>query len=466
MNTTLASAPGARFDAGSDRPAYAIVATFLIIWIALVAASGPDCHVVGRLCAAAGDRYGSWLAFHLLDGGWFNNHPNDPANPIADMPPGYAFWLAGLFAAFGRGSFLPAIAAQGIGIVVAGLFARRAVEQTLPGHGNLTLALLLLNPNVIAQAALPQTDPSFMILVMIVFTAVLHYLLAPRLWIAIVIGISIGLSAMVKVPGQYLLLLLPVALPILAALAPQASTWRKPLAHGILGAVIAAAVVAPWALHMWRSGEGVALSSRGLFALMLEDGTKYLGDNPIIFGNPGLPRQAGRGIEIETAARREAELAAQYPGYDSLPGHTRKGLRAKWMVDYYLTFPGGVPVFVRALALSWGRVLLPGGEGEWHRLLGIEQPDTSPAEFYGVKFSAVAVTLLTRVLGVAGLVALAARRRYDLLVLTVCWIALFTGLTGLVGNTRYRLPSELPLALLAAAGLVYLRAKWRERFAA
>lgn len=456
-------ATSARFAAGSERTAYLILVTFLIIWIALVSASGPDCHVVGRACAASGDRYGSWLAFHLLDGGWFNNDPNDPANPIAEMPPGYAFWLAALFAAFGRESFLPAIAAQGIGMVAAALVARRAVEQTLPGHGNLAMGLLLLNPNVIAHAALPQTDPPFMIVTMIVFAAVTHYLLAPRLWIAVVIGISIGLSAMIKVPGQYLLLLLPVALPILVALTPQASKWRKAIAHGVLGAAIAAAMVAPWALHMWRSGEGVALSSRGILALMLEDGTKYLGDNPVVVGNPGMPSQAGRGLDI--SARREAELAARYPGYDNLPRHKLNGLRAEWMVDYYLTFPGGVPVFVRALALSWGRVLLPGGEGEWHRLLGIEaQSETAPAEFYAVKFAALSVTLLGRALGVAGLVALATRRRYDLLLLSVCWIALFTGLTGLVGNTRYRLPSELPLALLASAGLLYIRAKWRDRF--
>jgi hypothetical protein len=226
--------------------------------------------------------------------------------------------------------------------------------------------------------------------------------------------------------------------------------------NGLLGSVVAGLIVAPWGFHIWRSGEGIALNDRGVFALLLEDGTKYLGDNPVVFGDPGLdPEDRRRGIDVHD--RRERELVTAHPGFDSLPNHMKNRLRRDWMIDFYLEFPGGTYVFARAVLLSWARVLLPGGEGEWHRLLGMElQPDKAPAVFYGVKAAALGVTLFERLLATVGLVALLSRRQFAMVLLIFGWIALFTGLTGLVGNTRYRLPSELPLALLAGAGWVWL----------
>ena len=455
--------------AQGGRIALLILLVYLALWAMAVLAADPSCHQVGAVCANTGDRYGSWLSFHLLDGKWFDEDPRQPEYAFTEMPPGHAFWLAGIFTIFGRSSFLPAVALQALGLCVAALFARRAMEKSLPGLGNPTLALLLLNPNVIAQTALSQADCVFMIAAIAILTLVLHYLNRPALGVALATGLTVGVSAMIKVPGQYVMILLPIALPLLVALSPepdlrQARPWRFAFAHGVAAALVAAVVVSPWAYHMWRAGEGVTLQNRGILALVLEDGSKYLGDRPLVLGDRATYRQLEATFESESTARREAELAARHPGFKDLPLSERNRLRRDWMIDLYLEFPGGVPVFLRALVLSWARALLPGGEGEWHRLFGIEaQPEKSPSLFYGIKGIALSLTLASRILAVLGIFALFVRRRYDLLVLTVCWIGLFTGLTALVGNTRYRLPMELPLAMLAAAGWLYLQAWWRAR---
>lgn len=443
----------------SVRATYAILIGFFVIAFLLVALGDPGCYQIGAACADSGDRYGSWLAFHLLDGGWFDTDPKLPSEPYTHMPPGYALFLAGTFALFGRETFIPAIVLQIAGMAIVALMASRAAEKHLPGTGNLTLAFCLINPSVIAHAALAQTDVPFAIATTAIFALVLEYLHAPSLRLALTTGVTIAASAMIKVPGTYLMMLLPIALPLLVALGGRTGFWKTAVLHGVAGSLVGLVLVAPWGYHEWRSGEGITLQSRAVLTLLLDDGSKYLGSDPVRVGTTALQPTEKGGLVLErmTIAQREADLLARHPNFNELPVVEQRRLERDWIVEWYLTFPGGVGTFVKAVLLSWARLLFGGGEGDWHRLLGFEyDPSQSPVLFYGIKAAALAVTLLSRILGVIGLVTLVRRRQYALVVLIFCWVALFTGTIGLVGGPRYRLPSELPLAILAAIGWIVL----------
>ena len=138
-----------------------------------------------------------------------------------------------------------------------------------------------------------------------------------------------------------------------------------------------------------------------------------------------------------------------------------------WVADYvlahYRSFPFEPTVVLKAIAYSWGRFLAAGGEGEIHRLLGLEgNSESHTAAFYGVKGVALGYALLLRLMGLIGMFEMARRGHWGLLLLCVGMVLVFMAGTALVGQPRYRLSVEPQLMVLATFGFAFCVAKTRD----
>jgi hypothetical protein len=156
--------------------------------------------------------------------------------------------------------------------------------------------------------------------------------------------------------------------------------------------------------------------------------------------------------------REETEhLDRYYPGWQKLPFAEESRLRTEFLWQHIRSRDFGLEIVVPAFVKAAGRFLVSGGEGALHRLFGIEyQPELAPTLFWGIKGIALAYSVVLKLLGLVGAAYLWRQRNYALLVLCVALVTYFLSPHPFFAHPRYRVPVELPFALLAAFGVVWL----------
>ena len=83
----------------------------------------------------------------------------------------------------------------------------------------------------------------------------------------------------------------------------------------------------------------------------------------------------------------------------------------------------------------------------------------SPAQLL-VSALCLGFALVSRVLGLVGIVAMARRREWQVLAVTVALLAYFTAVHLFLGTTRFRMPAEPMLMLITVYGAAQCRALW------
>ena len=433
------------------RAAWAILAAYGVLAAAIVLITGADSF-------AAANRYGTAAALALLQHGAFVN-PIEPTQPYTSWPPGFPLFMVPFLVLEGAGHVYSMLAVFVAMHVAIGLVVRRIVDGALPGYGDVAFALVLFNPNLIAMAFHNDADHLYAFLATLSFAALFAYMRRPRLSVALAAGLFLGAATLVRPVTQFLIPLLPVAVPLLL-LAQGKLRWRRDCAAGFVAGLAAAAVVMPWAAHMVRAGEGLTIAGSGSQALFFEENIAMIEtENGIVD-----PDVTYHDVRSRVSAEREVALGASVAGWEDLSIVEKSRLRKAFMVEYTLSREYDWTVWAMATARSWVRTLASGGEGDLMLLFGMPKGGDGVSTAV-LNAAATGFSVALRILGLLGIIELLRRREYGVLLLLVGVAAYFAAAHLAVGRPRFRAAIEAPLLVLAMYGLTWMRAK-AMRFAA
>ncbi|MDJ0949919.1 MAG: glycosyltransferase family 39 protein [Alphaproteobacteria bacterium] len=411
----------------------------------------------------------SWLqpAQALLRHGAFVQL-DDPSTLQTFRPPLYPLMLAGLLW-LGGGSFLPLVLAQVVLLFLTGWLARAITEDCLPGYGDLALALVIFNPSALGTAHLVQSDTLYAFLVTATLWMLFSFARRPGWQPALAAGVLFGLACLVRTTGQFLLYVWPLAFPILAATVGQARQWKRQLAAGLASLLVAVLLLLPWMAHNHAAGEGFSLSTARLKSDFLWDQIAYL-------------EKYDRGVSIseaEAAGKQKREiLALASPGqWQQLSERQRYEHLVDHGFETFLSYP--TRTFAVSFAWAWAQFFAIPGVSNLTNILALTEAEPFQvfvsegsrtyleAGLAALKQAHPAATVLTalgflyvillRALGLIGLGAMIVRRHWPQLLIVVGGIAYFALIHLFVANSRYRLPIEPLLVLLAIYGLDALR---------
>jgi 4-amino-4-deoxy-L-arabinose transferase-like glycosyltransferase len=340
----------------------------------------------------------------------FDHH----VSPSAGHPPLYPLALAVVSKLGGTGELSHRALGLILGactIVLVGLLGRRAGGERL---GLLAAALCAVYPLMIAVDGALMSETLYGPLIAMVLLAAWRLIDRPGPWIALATGAAIALAALTR--SEALLLLVVLAWP---------AAWRGgpgwPL-RAALATLACALVIAPWTIrNADRFGAFVPISTN--------DSTVLAGANcPLTYHGVDL---GGWNIECISPRRddNEAEQAAIW---------------RREATDYARDHAGRVPIvaavrFLRVWDLWQPRRQVMFAEGRQRR---VEQ-------------AGVVVYFAFLVLGAVGAVALY-RRGVTLLVLLAPAVAVCAAAVLGYGVPRLRHAFEIPLLVLAAAGILRL----------
>jgi 4-amino-4-deoxy-L-arabinose transferase-like glycosyltransferase len=325
----------------------------------------------------------------------------------------------------------------------------------------------------VATAHLIQSDTLYALFVTAALWAVLRYARAPSLRPALLAGLFLGLSCLVRPAAQYLIFLLPLLLPLLALAGGVGRPLAERIGQGAAAAAIAAILIVPWMAHNAQAGKEFALSPPAMMLAYVQVHAGYLEK----YDADVSLAEAHRRISV----KRKAYMAYLGAEWEEMSERERE----KVLIAYYIRvfFSYDLSVIVKATAYGWGQFFGAAGAANFHNLLGLDAPrafaimreknfeshlgsviyglERSSPEVVAVSVTAFAFVIALRVLGLAGIVWVLMRRHYVVLLSCAGLIAYFAAFHMFIGSSRYRLPVEPALIFLALYGVDALRSRQR-----
>lgn len=400
-------------------------------------------------------------------------------NPYAG--PLYQVFIAAHHIVFGEANRVGAVVASQIVLLyLTGWFTYRIGARYGVAVGALAQAIVILNPNSFFTAHLIQTETLFTLILTIGLERMLAFDRRTALKGGAAIGLAVGLATLCRPAMLYAILVLPVALWVLAWLAPaDHRPWAKStMAAALAAAVMAVVLVAPWMLRNYHHTGVMAFTSNG---------GEYLWDNLLelnkakrALGKSGDPRYAEISLE-----QRYGILEERY-GADWENANLPDLLTSQLLSQTALAELRRQPLDALALgfANSMVRLFASGGSNNVARVLGFKEADRVleafdrvggvmgfftefttvrahvPAGYLLIHFLPIGLVVVLRILGLFGVWILARRREWSFLALAFGIAAYLSTLYLFVGQSRFRVPLEPPLAVLAAVGAAWL---WQRR---
>jgi hypothetical protein len=413
----------------------------------------------------------SWLepTLGLLKHGDFVT-PDDPSKLMTLRPPFFPIFAAAMLWLSG-GAMWSVVAGQLVLLFATGWLSRTMTERFLPGYGDLMLALVVFNPNAVGSAHLFQSDTLYAFLITAVVCGLFFFAHSPKWSSAITAGAVFGFSLLGRTTGQFLLYVWPLAFLVLGVLANGRAFWGRALAMGAVSLVAALLVTTPWLLHNQRAGEGLSLTTNYLKSYFLWDNISYL---------EKYDKNVGQSEAERAAAARRDRFAAEYgPDFERLSNADRYAYLEKRGREQFFSYPPGA--FVQAFGWAWLQFYGIPGVSNFMNLLGLGEEtafaryrnqhydnylqagidvlrNTSPF-FPMLTAAGFLFVVVVRLLGLLGLVTILRRRLWSVLFIVAAGLGYFTLVHLFVANSRYRLPIEPLLFLLAIYGLD----GWRRR---
>jgi 4-amino-4-deoxy-L-arabinose transferase-like glycosyltransferase len=436
--------------ATQKRALFAVTVVFVLLNLVLIlTAVSPDTLV------EADSLTFQRMAEEFLATGAFTEEGRQPLYPLV---------MAAAIRVAGDGGLSVLVALQIAMLFATGLVARAIALPWLGSAATVVFGLVVLNPNAIGLAHWPLADTLHAFLFTVSIWALLSFGLRGGLRWAVACGSVLGLAAMTRPESALLIFLLPIAIPLVSWLAKKPTSLVRGILCGFTALAIANVVSLPWMLHNAAAGNGMAMtggakssdSARGHFAIA----------------------EAER-----TASTRLAVLQAAWdaePEVLALAGLADENLteQRQYLIRYYLgrTLDVGPVVLARLYSKAWVAQFASGGAQSINLLFGLKlergdkflnEPGAVGAFFVGLKgqpvasaitLGAVGFAVVARILGLIGVLVVAAGRHWPLLVVIVAVFA-FKGFVHMFyGLARYRLPVEPLLMILTVYGWQGLRA--------
>lgn len=438
---------------------YVVGAVFLFINVALLLVAPYDVHL------AKGADASSWYspALSLLKHGAFVTL-NNPEILQTYRPPLYPMY--GAFMLFiGNNNIISIIIGQIVLLWLTGVITYRMVENILPGKGIVGLVLVVFNPNALGTAHLIQSDILYMFMVTATLYCLFLYRSKGSFKLSILIGFLFGLTCLVRTSGQYLILLLPIIYVIIGLLQKSKQLLAVHLYNGLISTIIAIAVIFPWVQHNASAGWGYNLTTPEIKVVYFRDNVIYLESiqNNTSLGDASRKIEGDEQSYISSYAEKWLHMS-KHDKLSSIATYYKKQL---FTYDYNTVTKGFID--------SWIGLFGAGGAANLHNLLALDGSRSiqamSSSEKHMSRTDAVFDTLLKsnlvvisisllsfiyvivlRILGLIGLVRMIRCREYGVLFILSGVITYFMLIALFVGNSRYRLPIEPALIIMAVYG--------------
>jgi len=438
---------------------YVVGAVFLFINVALLLVAPYDVHL------AKGADASSWYspALSLLKHGAFVTL-NNPEILQTYRPPLYPMYEA--FMLFiGNNNIISIVIGQIVLLWLTGVITYRMVENILPGKGIVGLVLVIFNPNALGTAHLIQSDILYMFMVTTTLYCLFLYRSKGSFKLSILIGFLFGLTCLVRTSGQYLILLLPIIYIIVGLLQKSKQPLVTHLYNGLISTIIAIAVIFPWVQHNASAGWGYNLTTPEIKVVYFRDNVIYLESiqSNTSLGDASKKIKGDEQSYISSYAEKWLHMS-KHDKLSSIATYYKKQL---FTYDYNTVTKGFID--------SWIGLFGAGGAANLHNLLALDGSRSiqtmSSSEKHMSRTDAVFDTLLKsnlvvisisllsliyvivlRILGLIGLVRMIRCREYGVLFILSGIIIYFMLIALFVGNSRYRLPIEPALIIMAVYG--------------
>ncbi len=434
-----------------------MLGAFLVVNAALILGAAPGAAYVhgGDAALYAGPAMALWRD------GVLSTSLSDPT-PLSFAPPLYPVFLAPLLGPLPFDAALAVVVClQAAMLWLTGVTARDLLPRDAAGPRDLLQALVAFNPNALFTAHLVQAETLFTLIATLAMVAMAEWMRSPSPRGAARVGLLVGLSALVRPVALFAVPLLLLLLPALALL--DAPGWRRLRAlvpQALLAAAVAAALVAPWlARNAVVFGQPFFTTNAGFY---LSD--QYVELLQVSTGMPGAEASALRYERIAAVAR-----ASGIEDLDALPAPARSAFTAAAVGPLLLEQPASA--WARAFARSWANLFASGGASNAKNLLGLEgggaaellssrrwdgpvafarqflsQPGTA---YLLLVVATAAFAALARLAGIVGVVRMLFAREHAMVALLVGEVAFFTASYVFLGQSRFRVPLEPALMVLA-----------------
>ncbi len=366
---------------------------------------------------------------------------NNPEILQTYRPPLYPMYEA--FMLFiGNNNIISIIIGQIVLLWLTGVITYRMVENILPGKGIVGLVLVIFNPNALGTAHLIQSDILYMFMVTATLYCLFLYRSKGSFKLSILIGFLFGLTCLVRTSGQYLILLLP-----------------------IIYTIIAIAVIFPWVQHNASAGWGYNLTTPEIKVVYFRDNVIYLESiqNNTSLGDASKKIKGDEQSYISSYAEKWLHMS-KHDKLSSIATYYKKQLFtydyntvAKGFVDSWIGLfgAGGAANLHNLLALDGSRSIQAMSSSEKHMSRTDAVFDTllkSNLVVISISLLSFIYVIVLRILGLIGLVRMIRCREYGVLFILSGIIIYFMLIALFVGNSRYRLPIEPALIIMAVYG--------------
>lgn len=374
---------------------------------------------------------------------------------------------------FGEDAGLAAVIfLQLVALYATGLMTRCLVRPFYPKAAVFAQAIVVFNPNSLSTAHLIQTETVFTLLLTAAIFFLFRFGRTLELRPALISAVFVGLAAYCRPVGLYLGAVLPFACAIFGlGQAGNLFPWRRIARAALVGAAamtLVAAMAAPWVYRNYVA-EGVPVFTSNL--------GPYLRDNLIqiyVKRHKISGIEAADLFELRLSSYMESALDA---GYEDLSEVEHRSIIGAFALREIASQPlsAVLSAAVRSELLLFGA----GAAGNFKNIFGLSGeamhvieyrratggPWSSIRQFLAaaplpylvlVVFTAGWATIL-RLFGLIGLIGMlmGPHWRHALVIVTI--IGYFTATYLFLGQSRFRVPLEPLLAVLAVAGLSLLR---------
>jgi 4-amino-4-deoxy-L-arabinose transferase-like glycosyltransferase len=396
------------------------------------------------------------MAIQFLNEGGFFEQQRQPLYPML---------MATIFWIFSLDNFVALIILQAGFLYITGVVIYFVAQEWIPRAAHWVFALTVLNPNALGNVHVPLADSLFSVLITIAVWCVLKFGISGKSGFIIATGGVLGLAVLTRPETKFLIYLLPLAAPLIVVANGRIRRIPVAVLAGLLAVAVAWTVALPWAVHNQSAGFGLVLNSgekaadnaRGHYALVEADRQKRVHHEVIL-----------------DLYEQEKNLLIDAGLESSTKGQIREFLFGHYINRIFTSDPA---ILVRLYARAWTAQFASGGAQTLNTLLGIDisaqdklmnrddwlrrfLDGLSGQSSVGVIITifCIGFALVLRAAGLIGIVVMVVRRHWPLLIVILALVGFKALIHLFYGLSRYRLPVEPLLMILAVYGFDGMRA--------
>lgn len=438
-----------------------LVFTFVLLNACLIILAPPENHVIGDA------RQYLDIAHTFLEHGALVE-PDNPSKALSSRQPLYPVLLATVMWLSGSKSLIPIVALQVMILLTVGGLIYRVAEHWCPGYGLLAFVLVIFNPNALSSTHHLYTENLFALWYVAIGYALLSFSERQSCGKAICIGLLIGLAALTRPEGKLLIPLIPVALLFVTLVRFKEWRWRF-LLDSVVSTGVSLLVILPLSISYLNAGEGLRVSSNEKAAAMMSRAILVLEMHS---------RKITREEASELILQERQALIQDDPRFITASIGERNDLLFHHFMQRLFSFEPSV--FARALVPAWIGFFVSGGAQRINHMLEIPYERTdkflnrldswhilkksfveNPPLGILITVFCAGVAIVLRFLGLIGFLTIMSRHHWPLLLVVTGAILFKLSVHLFYGLSRYRIPVDPYLILLATFGIAALRHRYQ-----